>query len=711
MSSTCPIAAAVQAALQQPETLAALASALAPAVEARLTAARRIRLTQGAEAAARPSPSAQHADAAALEIASLREQVAALLATVRELTQQLARGHAPAQAQPPGHGATDGVQAAAHVAPGAQKKKPKQAKKTDAWVASQQQGEESWADRVRRLTALWPTPAAAGTARKEKKGAQTAAPSSAGKPANGGMVARPRALVARAPPAAPTAVPWQPSAAAFAGYFPDSVRPTILAPALLYPKEGRPLGLRQIDPKKKPEDWPAEALKEEAKSVLIVGAPVWQAHAAARDALHAHANIEEVLCIVWAPWGTTKVPLVADLLRGLHAQSPGELNVNHARLAIAASAKTIEWITTAPTTGEAGPTMRVPGYHLNLRWKRDPEWTREAPEQDPALTEVPALPGAQTVKVVCILDAARLLAGGKPADAPSTAAAWAKKVAWEALQKAQMQPPAYPALPPPMHIGQRGTRYEVTVPLLEAQARTVLPQSGRVDGVDFRPFADKDRPPPEILRATMLWLKLPETAEPGTSGHWKKLEMMMDVPFAGILQGDTPGRIGVRLWGPQPDQEMRDRVIRALGATEGAQKVRLRVWGYPPLFGHVGAQGYAAQQREVARATGRPADTVRVMDITHLKYSGINRPVFDVTVTGVDPQWAGATLPPEDARGPSLRWAVMTQRRAGQACKALGQRARLPAFAGPAALPAETDVVEDDMEGEEDAASASSDIL
>ena len=159
---------------------------------------------------------------------------------------------------------------------------------------------------------------------------------------------------------------------------------------------------------------------------------------------------------------------------------------------------------------------------------------------------------------------------------------------------------------------------------------------------------------------------------------------------------------------------MRNRVLLALGATEGAQKVRLRVWGYPPLFGQAGAQGYAAQQREVARATGRPVDAVQVVEVTHLKYSGLNRPVFDVTVTRVDPQWEGGTLPPEDARRPSLRWAVMTTRRAGLASKALGQRARLPTFAGPAAPPAapvtDADVVEDNMENG-DTASESSDIL
>ena len=44
-------------------------------------------------------------------------------------------------------------------------------------------------------------------------------------------------------------------------------------------------------------------------------------------------------------------------------------------------------------------------------------------------------------------------------------------------------------------------------------------------------------------------------------------------------------------------QEMRSRVLLALGAEEGAQKVRLRVWGYPVLFGQAGAQGYVAQRR------------------------------------------------------------------------------------------------------------------
>ena len=100
--------------------------------------------------------------------------------------------------------------------------------------------------------------------------------------------------------------------------------------------------------------------------------------------------------------------------------------------------------------------------------------------------------------------------------------------------------------------------------------------------------------------------------------------------------------------------------------------------------------------------------------MTHLKYSGLNRPVFELTVTGVDLQWEGTTLPQEDAQRPPLRWAVVLTHRAGTASKALGRRAHLPTFAGPAAPPAapvaDADEVEDDME-EGDTVSESSDVL
>ena len=495
----------------------------------------------------------------------------------------------------------------------------------------------------------------------------------------------------------------------------------MIAPRARYPKGALPEGLRQIGHDKRVQDWQAANFPAEFKRVLIVGRSIWDAHATARDALHQHQEVQEVMCLAWVPWRQGAPPSVKDLLIVIDAREATELNVAGGRLRGALSAATLEWHVASPeesleSRALAAPdaAVRTAGYHVVLRWLRD---AAAVLDDEPALKEIPALPRppeVQATKIVCVLNAAKLLAGGRPANAPASAAAWAKKTAWEALQRAQMQPPAYPAFPPPMQIGQRGTRYEVTVPLLEAQARTVLPQSGRVNGVEFRPWADRDQQPPEALRATMLWLKLPDTADPDTSVHWKKLESMMDVPFAGVVQGDAPGRLGVRLWGPQPSQEVRSRVLLALGAEEGPQRVRLRVWGYPPLFGQAGAQGYAAQQREVARATGMPVDSVRVVEVTHLKYSGLSRPVFDLSVTGVDPQWKGATLPQDDARRPPLRWAVVLTRRAGASNRALGRRARLPTFAGPAAPPAapvaDADEVEEDME-EGDTASESSDIL
>ena len=92
-----------------------------------------------------------------------------------------------------------------------------------------------------------------------------------------------------------------------------------------------------------------------------------------------------------------------------------------------------------------------------LRWLRD---AAAVLDDELARKEIPALPrppDMQATKIVYVLDAAKLLAGGRPADAPASAAAWAKKTSWEALQRAQLQPPAFPAFPPPMQIGQRGT--------------------------------------------------------------------------------------------------------------------------------------------------------------------------------------------------------------------------------------------------------------
>ena len=178
-----------------------------------------------------------------------------------------------------------------------QKKKIKQAKKTDAWVASQQQGEESWADCVRRLTALWPTPAAATNA--PRKGAKPATGQrGAASPATTNRVKAVQA-VRQAPVNA--WVPVQPTASTLKGYFAADTQPTVVAPRARYPKGAVPAGLRQIGHDKRVQDWQMANFATEFKRVMIVGHSVWHARATARDAFYQHEEVQEVMFLGWVP--------------------------------------------------------------------------------------------------------------------------------------------------------------------------------------------------------------------------------------------------------------------------------------------------------------------------------------------------------------------------------------------------------------------------
>ena len=87
------------------------------------------------------------------------------------------------------------------------------------------------------------------------------------------------------------------------------------------------------------------------------------------------------------------------------------------------------------------------------------------------------------------------------------------------------------------------------LPLPVPLARLVLGTSWKVGGIECRPFTIQGTEPLPSLRPTMLWLQLPADASPSTASHWAKLKGGMDLPFAGLIRGDSPGRLGVRLWG------------------------------------------------------------------------------------------------------------------------------------------------------------------
>lgn len=259
---------------------------------------------------------------------------------------------------------------------------------------------------------------------------------------------------------------------------------------------------------------------------------------------------------------------------------------------------------------------------------------------------------------------------------------------------------------PPMQVSQRGATYEVALALPRDDARRVLAASGKTDGVEARLFAVKGKEPPPSLRGSMTWLQLPEGAPPSTATHWAVLNAAKELPFAGIVRGDSPGRLGVRLWGLDPTAEHRAQVAALLGAMLPPKKMRLRARGYPATFGS--QTGYAQTALAAALETSGQAGAVTVTAVRHLAYSGVDRPVYDVEATGVPADWTGAVIPPPDARQRSRSWEVLTLDKAAPKRTAIGRRSRLLSVATVAEAPAsaaaggqDASAVDDDEEIDE----------
>ena len=93
-----------------------------------------------------------------------------------------------------------------------------------------------------------------------------------------------------------------------------------------------------------------------------------------------------------------------------------------------------------------------------------------------------------------------------------------------------------------------------------------------------------------------------------------------------------------------------------------------------------------------------------MMRCRHLSKSGLRRPVFDLDVAGIPPDWEGATAPGGDTRDEPRRWQRCRRTTAKKThFERVGPRAVLPAVQGCHAKPAEAamdeDVVEDDTQG------------
>ena len=82
-------------------------------------------------------------------------------------------------------------------------------------------------------------------------------------------------------------------------------------------------------------------------------------------------------------------------------------------------------------------------------------------------------------------------------------------------------------------------------------------------------------------------------------------------------------------------------------------------------------------QREADKVFG--ANVVSVKHTRHLQKSGLERPVYDVELTGVPPTWEGEVVPAGDSRMPDKKWQRIVRKNTPPVYQRVGQKASLPA--------------------------------
>ena len=227
----------------------------------------------------------------------------------------------------------------------------------------------------------------------------------------------------------------------------------------------------------------------------------------------------------------------------------------------------------------------------------------------------------------------------------------------------------------PLTVAQRGSVYEAATALPHAQAAAALRASGKVLGVTCRPWLRGEESP---VPSRMLWLTLPAASRAPLPELWKRLTEQPQLgTFGGLLEGDSAGRVGVRLFGTGPIASgIRELVGEALDAAIPPPRVIVRVGGYPIGFG-LAFGNYQAIRGEIPKVFGEEAGNVRVVSCTHLTATGQERPKFDVTLEGVYEGWPGKTLAPADSRLLPKTWEVRGLTRVRHTYRAVGRTAQV----------------------------------
>lgn len=391
--------------------------------------------------------------------------------------------------------------------------------------------------------------------------------------------------------------------------------------------------LWQVTPEKPPGSWGVESHPERYKSVLLVGKGVWEACGSAVALLAAWDAVKRVSVIVCAEKAGPGTRTVDHFLAALGTSREG-MAIEGTELVVQLSRTREPWEVEEDGLGPQIP----PGVQGILVWSR----TEEDVQPPVADQEIEAPPAPQTWKAACQLDMNKLM--DREVQGKVRTEAWAKKEAWKRC--GNVVPGCKVRLPPPMGVGLRGPLLDVEIPLDVGEVLQLMKASGMVPGVSFRPWMTRDMP--EALQASVHWLKedSPVTGL-GLQARYAKLKNFEW--FRGLVQGDGPMRYGVRAAGQTMDWNHRTEMCQALGLEAQQARVRVQVQGHDYRFDR------KAAQMEAQQIFGSDS-SIKVVDVWHRSGTRVDRPVYDLQVEGIPPDWEAHRLVPLDPRCPSVTW-------------------------------------------------------
>ena len=167
----------------------------------------------------------------------------------------------------------------------------------------------------------------------------------------------------------------------------------------------------------------------------------------------------------------------------------------------------------------------------------------------------------------------------------------------------------------------------------------------------YRPWATSGEDYPHLAHV-VRFERAPECRGPLPEG-WKELaaDEAFSRHFAGLVEGGSAGRIGVRVWGPGPsDPDFAAAATRILGAPVPERVTSVHIRGYPAAVA-LCTNDYGQLRRAVAEVFGDRVP-IRVRRCTQLASTTVERPVFDLLLEGVPMDCAGMFLPCVDSRVP-----------------------------------------------------------